>query len=628
MRSKIVPSVALLVFAVASYFANGCGQGQANCPVCGTTHNGTVSLIDTIMVPEHNPTGAPGGPFNSFDISVTDSAHHRFYVSDRIGLDVGVFDTEQNLAVGIITGDNGVAGAGGNPSVCAVDAAGNPLIPPIVSGLGNFTRFGCRTNVPGATFQWSGFNPPGFGPSGHLGGFPGAQCCASRANGVNPLSAPDGEVLSPDNSVLFVANGSSSVVALDLTCGGAPCTQTNVPGVLAAFTTGSSPDYDGCIFGQNCLPGSVHNTAGIAPCIASEAGRALSDPTCGDLRADEMAIGVINGKTILLVANGDPGLPFITLVDVTGIISRSDHCLPGNFPKEPYYPAGIAGSPFPTGNFPTCIVGHIYYDGAGSNDVDIPIDAPPPAGGNSSPAALPCPDPSTTVPSGVSGPGGGNSASCHHGPILNPDGTYCANQLTPPGTCFGAVALAGIGGSAFNPNTGHFLVTNASASPADLTVGTVDEIDPRLGNPNGPVLVNTFPVPNCMPTSIVQGPGNNFLVGCADHDGVAFPPNEYVIDGTSGKILATIDKVGGVDETWYNPGDNNYYLAARDMPNGPVLGIIDAKTNLWLQNVPTNSNSHSVAVDSGNNHIFVPLQSGGICGTQSANGCVGVYAKQ
>src|SRR5947208_12835213 len=61
----------------------------------------------------------------------------------------------------------------------------------------------------------------------------------------------------------------------------------------------------------------------------------------------------------------------------------------------------------------------------------------------------------------------------------------------------------------------------------------------------------------------------------------------------------------GVDETWYNPGDNNYYLAARDMPNGPVLGIIDAKTNLWLQNVPTNSNSHSVAVDSGNNHIFV-----------------------
>jgi hypothetical protein len=58
------------------------------------------------------------------------------------------------------------------------------------------------------------------------------------------------------------------------------------------------------------------------------------------------------------------------------------------------------------------------------------------------------------------------------------------------------------------------------------------------------------------------------------------------------------------------------------------LGIIDAKTNEWLQNVVTNSNSHSVSVDSGNNHVFVPLQAGTICTTQSANGCVGVYAQQ
>src|SRR5713101_5635868 len=613
MKSKMLLVFALL-FACA-LFPSSCGTAP-NCPVCGTTVNDGYGIIDIIPVPEHNPTGAPGGPFNSFDISVTDSVHHRFYVSDRIGLDVAVFDTIQNLAVGIITGANGVAGAGDNASVC------NPSIPPIVSALGNFTRFGCRTVPPGANpaISWTTSGIPGFGPNGLLGGFPGAQCCASRANGVNPLSAPDGEALSPDNTVLFVANGSSSVVALDLTCGGAPCTQTNVPGVLAAFPTGSSPDYDGCIAGQTCLPGANPNTAGVAPCIASSAGRALSDPTCGDLRADEMAIGVINGRTILLVANGDPGLPFVTLVDVTHIITRSgtasqQHCLPGNSAPDPYYPA-IPTSLFPNGNFPSCIVGQIYYDGAGINNMGTVLDT-----------ATACPDPSTTVPSGVSGPGGGNTASCHHGPILNPDGTYCSSQLTPPGTCFGAVALTGIGGSAFNPNTGHFLVTNGNASPTDLTVGTVDEIDP-LGNPNGPVVINTFPTPNCFPTSIVQGPGNNFLVGCADHDGVAFPPNEYVIDGTSGKIIATIDKVGGVDEIWYNPGDNRYYLAARDMPTGPVLGIIDAKTNQWLQNVPTNANSHSVAVDSGNNHVFVPLQAGPRCTTQSANGCIGVYAQQ
>jgi hypothetical protein len=56
--------------------------------------------------------------------------------------------------------------------------------------------------------------------------------------------------------------------------------------------------------------------------------------------------------------------------------------------------------------------------------------------------------------------------------------------------------------------------------------------------------------------------------------------------------------------------------------------VIDAGSNLWLQSVPTNTNSHSVAVDPNNNHAFVPLQAGGICTTQSSNGCIGVIAQQ
>ncbi|HKD44519.1 MAG TPA: hypothetical protein VKD24_02585, partial [Candidatus Angelobacter sp.] len=140
--------------------------------------------------------------------------------------------------------------------------------------------------------------------------------------------------------------------------------------------------------------------------------------------------------------------------------------------------------------------------------------------------------------------------------------------------------------------------------------------------------VNTFPVKNCMPSGAVQGPGNNFLITCENHDGVTFPPSEFVIDGSKGTILATITTVGGVDEAWFNPGDQRWYLAARDMPAGPVMGVIDAKTNTWLQNVTTNSNSHSIAADPLNNHIFVPMQSGGICTTQSSNGCIAVFARQ
>jgi hypothetical protein len=185
---------------------------------------------------------------------------------------------------------------------------------------------------------------------------------------------------------------------------------------------------------------------------------------------------------------------------------------------------------------------------------------------------------------------------------------------------------------AWNPNTGHLLLTNEN-SIATTNIGSVDEIDPRVGNntcggPCGPVVINSFVIPNCMPTGITQGPGNNFLVGCADHDGEAFPPNEYIIDGTAGTILATIWNVGGVDETWYNPGDNRYYLAARDMPTGAVMGVIDAGTNQWLENMVTGSNAHSISVDPNTNHAFVPLQAGTICTTQSANGCVGVAAEQ
>jgi hypothetical protein len=153
-------------------------------------------------------------------------------------------------------------------------------------------------------------------------------------------------------------------------------------------------------------------------------------------------------------------------------------------------------------------------------------------------------------------------------------------------------------------------------------------------------VVNSFVMANCMPTSIVAGPGPQYLVGCADHDGEAFPVNEYIINDVAGNNISCpappaqliscmqITQVGGVDETWYNPGDNKYYLAARDMPNGPVMGVIDAGSKLWLENVATGANSHSIAVDPNNNHAFVPLQSGGQCQTQSSNGCVGVYAQQ
>ncbi|MGA9964476.1 MAG: hypothetical protein WBQ10_04665 [Terriglobales bacterium] len=642
MRSRILLTVLLTgLFVIAS----GCG-GVANCPVCGTTKADGYADIVNITVPEHNPTGEPGGPFNSFDISWINQATHLDYVSDRIGLAVVVVDTINNVAVNAIQGVNAVTAAGNQASSC------DPSIPPTTDVVGNFTRFGCR-NAPFHLIS-------GFGANGKFGGFPGAQCCASRANGVNPMSGPDGEEVTPDGKTLFTAIGNAGVVVFDLSTMDLTKSPPTPPNVLATIPTGTSADYDGPL--------------GIAPCVASWNGEAGSAATCGDDRADEMAYDPVH--QVLAVINGDPGLPFVTFIDMSHIVGKTgtlaqQHCLPldptlaygpwaagftpadygVNYPFQgsgtaipqpsPILDPGVAGTSF---NPPSCIIGQIYYDGAGggaSGGVGLSTTVPVDTVG----ATFPCPDPSNPhVFSGVSG-GAANAAlglpglagvrpsgatytiPCHHGPIIDQTtGAFC-NQATPGSTCAGAIAPAGLGGEAWNPNTGHLLQANENCIGI-TNIGCVDEIDPRLGNPNGPVVVNTFVLQDCMPTSVVQGPGNNFLIGCADHDGEAFPPNEYVIDGSSGAIIADITNVGGVDETWYNSGDNRYYVAARDMPNGPVMGVIDAGKNLWLQNVTTGSNSHSIAVDSSNNHVFVPLQAGGQCTTQSSNGCVGVYAQQ
>jgi hypothetical protein len=646
MRLRIFLTVLLTgLFVILS----GCGTA-GNCPVCGTTTNGAYAVIDVIPVPEHNNTGEPGGPFNSFDISYINAPPsggsagtvNLDYVSDRIGIAVQVIDTAQNIGVYSIAGQNGISGAGNNASSCANELApssnGQP-IPPIVSVLGNWTRFGCRTGA---------FHIPGFGSGANaFGGFTGAQCCAARANGINPLSGPNGEVVTPDGNTLFSGNGSSSVVVFDLAsmnlATGAP------PNVIADIPTGLSPDFDGELGNSAPYPGApagtVGNTTGIAGCAESANGRAFSDPSCGDLRGDEISYDPKD--QILAIINGDPGLPFITFIDVSGLVVRpiTSNCLPvdmsGTLGPVAYGPP--LGNPLGPINPSTCILGQIYYDGAGPVDNTVVVDQ------NN---GFACPDQSNPqVNSGVSGAPpyitGTASIPCHHGPILDfATGIYdptCNPAGPPPQPCIGAISPAGLGAHAWDPGSGYFLLTNSNSVAPALNIGNVDVINPK--SPVGPIVIGSIVTPNCMPTSIVQGPGEEFLVGCADHDGEAFPANEYVIDLSGGFNASSggfnvnctsappvncvnITNTGGVDEVWYNPGDNKYYLAARDMLPGPVMGVIDAGTNQWLFNLPVNTNAHSIAVDPATNHVFMPQQAGGICGTQSGAGCIAVIGEQ
>ena len=57
------------------------------------------------------------------------------------------------------------------------------------------------------------------------------------------------------------------------------------------------------------------------------------------------------------------------------------------------------------------------------------------------------------------------------------------------------------------------------------------------------------------------------------------------------------------------------------MPNGPIFGVIDAKTNTLVQSIPSVGNTHSVAANDANGHVFFPTpKSAGTC-----DGCILVY---
>jgi hypothetical protein len=188
----------------------------------------------------------------------------------------------------------------------------------------------------------------------------------------------------------------------------------------------------------------------------------------------------------------------------------------------------------------------------------------------------------------------------------------------------------GIASVAYDSRTRKFLVSVPEVG-SDLTAGAIAVMDPVSG-----VVTQVFSgIDNCMPSGMTQGPRENVLVTCdpgfPPPDPVLFAPRTYVINGRTGAIVANLTQVGGVDLGVYNPNDHHYYLGARDYftsptatSPSPVLGVIDADTNEWLENFPTGTNSHTVGANPINNHIFVPIENpNALCG--SLPGCVAVF---
>ena len=186
-------------------------------------------------------------------------------------------------------------------------------------------------------------------------------------------------------------------------------------------------------------------------------------------------------------------------------------------------------------------------------------------------------------------------------------------KITFPNATNGAEA------SVYDHGTGMFYQAVPQIGP-NLADGGIAVIDPKAAK-----LVKIMPVKNCQPSGLAHGPGDNLLLGCTAGDKAGLPPVAVVMNFKTGAVVQVVPGPGGNDMVAYNPNNDTYYTASRDLVTGPVLGVIDAKTNMLTQSIKEpGGNPHTISVNGSNNHVYLPLGAkGGGCG-----GCVAIYSPE
>jgi hypothetical protein len=135
--------------------------------------------------------------------------------------------------------------------------------------------------------------------------------------------------------------------------------------------------------------------------------------------------------------------------------------------------------------------------------------------------------------------------------------------------------------------------------------GEVDEIDPIKMD-----VTRVFPAV-CNAGEAPQGlaliPRQRLATSCGD-----------IIRIKDGKVLTTIPGVG-IDEIWFNPGDERiYYAGGPNFISDPSVPVVDTDTNTVVAVIkvgtppPPLRFTHSVAADSELNRIFVPISGVGV----------------
>jgi len=176
--------------------------------------------------------------------------------------------------------------------------------------------------------------------------------------------------------------------------------------------------------------------------------------------------------------------------------------------------------------------------------------------------------------------------------------------------------------TAYNPADGLFY-TDVPELDKDKTKGGLLVTDPKTLKQ-----VKLIPVDSCVPHGIAFGKNNKVFLGCnAGVPRLGLPAKQVVVDTKEGKVVAEIKGVGGSDESAVNNKLDQYYGALNGNPDGPILAVVDAKTNALVQKIPTGPGAHSVAASEANGRVYVPIavEAGPLKG---GCGCIAVYGTE
>jgi hypothetical protein len=212
--------------------------------------------------------------------------------------------------------------------------------------------------------------------------------------------------------------------------------------------------------------------------------------------------------------------------------------------------------------------------------------------------------------------------------VNNPDDTLPFATFISTGTghrILGKIdfpqATAGLEQSVWSQQTGLYYLAIPELG-GNHRQGGIAVIDPQRR-----VVLRTIVIRGCGPNSALLGPDDQLLVGCRGaargHD-YGFAPKTFMVKIRS-ETPEPIADINGSDQTCYNPSDRRYYLSALGNRGGPVLATIEADSPHRVLTARSQHFAHSVAVDPGTNHAFVPFSSTP-ADRECVYGCIAVYA--